>query len=102
MTDVLTATSLLQKPEPTASGQLQLADSTFEILASLRHLAGRRSTLQVRRIADDQLLVLKLFVAQGKGQQEFERELAVHAHCRSHNIDVADIPAIAPTTQPDC
>ena len=91
MTDVLTATSLLQKPEPTASGQLHLTNSTFEILTSLRHLAGRRSTLQVRRIADGQLLVLKLFVAQGKGQQEFERELTVHAHCRSHNIDVADI-----------
>lgn len=91
MTDVLTATSLLQKPEPTASGQLQLADSTFKVLASLRHLAGRRSTLLVRCIADGQLLVLKLFVAQGKGQQEFERELAVHAYCRSHHIDVADI-----------
>lgn len=74
-----------------ASGQLHLADSTFEILTSLRHLAGRRSTLQVRRIADGQLLVLKLFVAEGKGQQEFERELTVHAHCRSHNIDVADL-----------
>ncbi len=91
MTTVLTAISLLKKSQPTAAGQLQLADSEFEILTSLRHLAGRRSTLQARRVADGQMLVLKLFTAEGKGQQEFERELAAHKHCQRHNINVADI-----------
>lgn len=91
MTIVLTATNLLKKAEPTSAGQLQLDYSEFEILASLRHLAGRRSTLQVRRVADGQLLVLKLFRAEGKGQQEFEHELVAHKHCRTHNINVADI-----------
>ncbi|MCC5796458.1 MAG: hypothetical protein JJU48_03935 [Methylophaga sp.] len=91
MTAALTARQLLQQPEPVTQGRLQLANTDYEILASLRHLAGRRSTLQVRRVADEQLRVIKLFIAQGKGQQEFERELSAHDHCRSHNIAVADI-----------
>ena len=91
MTALLTARQLLQQPEPVTLGRLQLANIDYEILASLRHLAGRRSTLQVRRVVDDQLLVIKLFIADGKGQREFERELAAHGHCRSHNIAVADI-----------
>lgn len=91
MNTVLTASTLLKTAEPPSARPLQLADSRFEILASLRHLAGRRSTMQVRSVANGQMLVLKLFIAEGKGQQEFERELAAHSHCIAHNINVADI-----------
>lgn len=91
MTGVAITASLLQQRQPLASGRLQLANTEFEVLENLRHLAGRRSTLKVRRVSDGKPMVLKLFIANGKGQQEFERELAVYAHCRLHNIHVADI-----------
>lgn len=91
MSSLAVTATLLQQRQALATGRLQLADSEFEVLENLRHLAGRRSTLKVRRVTDGTLMVLKLFVATGKGQQEFERELAVHAHCRQHTIPVADI-----------
>lgn len=91
MNNILDAHQIVQADVPTSAGQFKLGDQTFTILSALRHLAGRRSTFKVQAQNDGQLLVVKLFTAHGKGLREFERELAAHAHCQTHDINVAPL-----------
>lgn len=86
-----TPNSLLNHEAPAISGALHFNGQDYELLKTLRHLQGRRSTLLVREKDSAELLVLKLFIASGKGQREFEHELSVHSYCCKHQIPVADI-----------
>ncbi|HBX61123.1 MAG TPA: hypothetical protein DEG65_14285, partial [Methylophaga sp.] len=69
--------------------ELELGGVVYQIHSVLRFLAGRRIVLHASDESGE--YVLKLFTAQGKGEQEYQRELAAHQHCTKADIAVAPI-----------
>lgn len=86
-----TARSLLQSPVDTLPPRLTLSGVDYMPQTVLRQLPGRRCTLLAHD--DGQPCVLKLFVARGKGQAEFKRELRAHRQCSAAGIAVAPLQA---------
>lgn len=86
---MLTAQHLLKQLPAAFPVELELGGTKYQILSVLRFLAGRRIVLHASN--DSGEFVLKLFAAQGKGQQEYQRELAAHQHCTKADIAVAPI-----------
>ena len=82
-----TAESLLKELPATFPVELELGGAKYQIHSVLRFLAGRRIVLHASN--DSGEFVLKLFAAQGKGQQEYQRELKAHQHCSQADIAVA-------------
>ena len=86
---MLTAQSLLNELPAAFPVELELGGTQYQILSVLRFLAGRRIVLHTSNESGE--FVLKLFAAQGKGQQEYQRELTAHQHCSQADIAVAPI-----------
>lgn len=89
MSTTLTAQQLLRTLPHEWPASLRLAGKKFTLLGVLRHLPGRRIVLHGQTLAGD--VVLKVFEAKGKGQQEFFQELAAHQHCVAAGIAVPPI-----------
>jgi hypothetical protein len=68
---------------------IRLVGKKVTLFEVLRHLPGRRIVLHGQTLAGD--VVLKLFEAKGKGQQEFLQELTAHQHCVAAGIAVPPI-----------
>ncbi|HCC80279.1 MAG TPA: hypothetical protein DEQ25_02825, partial [Methylophaga sp.] len=83
---MLTAQSLLKELPAAFPIELELGGTKYQILSVLRFLAGRRIVLHASN--DSGEFVLKLFAAQGKGQQEYQHELTAHQHCSQADIAV--------------
>lgn len=86
---ILTAQNLLKELPATFPVDLELGGTKYQILSVLRFMVGRRIVLHARN--DSGEVVLKLFESTGKGQQEYQRELAAHQHCTEVDIAVAPI-----------
>lgn len=86
---MLTAQNLLKELPDTFPVELELGGTKYQVLSVLRFLAGRRIVLHASNGSGE--FVLKLFAAQGKGQQEYQRELKAHQHCTQADISVAPI-----------
>ncbi|ODN65557.1 3-deoxy-D-manno-octulosonic-acid kinase [Methylophaga muralis] len=97
---MLTAQSLLKELPAAFPVELELGGTQYQILSVLRFLAGRRIVLHASNESGE--FVLKIFAAQGKGQQEYQRELKAHQHCTQADISVAPILQHADDQQGIC
>ncbi|HCD06097.1 MAG TPA: hypothetical protein DEQ60_12335 [Methylophaga sp.] len=86
---MLSAQNLLKELPVAFPVELELGGTKYQIQSMLRFLAGRRIVLHASN--DSGEFVLKIFAAQGKGQQEYQRELKAHQHCMQADIAVAQI-----------
>lgn len=86
---MLTAQRVLKELPVAFPVELKLGGQDYQVSSVLRFLAGRRIVLHANN--DSGEFVLKLFAAQGKAQQEYQRELKAHQHCSQADIAVAPI-----------
>ena len=86
---MLTPQHLLTELPAAFPVELKLGGAEYQIHSVLRFLARRRIVLHASKGSGE--FVLKLFAAQGKGKQEYQRELKAHHHCSQADIAVAPI-----------